>query len=183
MTNMVYWKQPAVEGEKGKPHTSLSKTFLPLTDQSDRCAVLQGWNGRPLPCAFLSSAVADLGQQVCTIRVLVFKDVSRDLDQEGVQLCLVPVVESLSVSVSWNIVSRIVLFPPIWLYRTGMTQKILMKMTSYSSPVPSHRGPYPEHPSSGDRPHKSAACRHTQCHYGPFSQNAPRPHLRPAGAG
>lgn len=35
-------------------------------------------------------------------------------------------------------------------------------------PVPSHRGPYPEHPSSGDRLHKSAACRHTQCHCGPF---------------
>lgn len=74
------------------------------------------------------------------------------------------------------------LFFFIWLYRTGMTQKMLMMITSHSSPVPSHRGPYPGHPSSGDRPHKSAACRHTRCHYGPFSQNDLHPHLQPAEA-
>lgn len=70
-------------------------------------------------------------------------------------------------------------FFPIWLYRTGIIQKILLLMTSNSSPVPCHHDPYPEHPSSGDRPHKSAACRHTQCHYGPFLQNALHPHLQP----
>lgn len=71
-----------VKKKKRKPVTSLSKAFLPLTNQSDWRAILQGRNGRPLPCAFLSGAVADLGQQVCAIRVPVFKDVGCDLDQE-----------------------------------------------------------------------------------------------------
>lgn len=67
----------------------------PLTDQSDGRAVLQGRNGRPLPCSFLPGTVADLGQQVRAVRVPVLEDVGRDLDEEGVQLCLVPVFKSL----------------------------------------------------------------------------------------
>lgn len=132
-----------------------------FTDQSDGCAVLQGWNGRPLPCAFLSGAVADLGQQVCVISVPVLEDVRRDLNQEGVQLCLVPVVKSLN---------------------TIKEHKQTTTTTSLSncSPVPSHRGSFPGRPSSGDTPHKSAACRRTQCRCGPFSQNVQRPRLRPA---
>lgn len=70
----------------------------PLTDQSDGRAVLQGRNGRPLPCSFLPGTVADLGQQVRAVRVPVLEDVGRDLDEEGVQLCLVPVLESLRAS-------------------------------------------------------------------------------------
>lgn len=46
--------------------------------------------------------------------------------------------------------------------------------------MPSHHAPSPEHPSSGDRPHRSAACLHIQCRYGPFSQNVLHPHLQPS---
>lgn len=52
--------------------------------------------------------------------------------------------------------------------------------SSRRPPVPSHRGSFPGRPSSGDTPHKSAACLHTQCRCGPFSQNARRPHRPPA---
>lgn len=76
--------------------------FLPLTDQSNRCAVLQSWNCRPLPCAFLSRTVTDLGQQMCTIRLFVFKNVGRDFNQEGVQLCLIPAVKGLRENMSAN---------------------------------------------------------------------------------
>lgn len=74
-----------------------------------------------------------------------------------------------------NIVTRIV-------YEHDPKQKMLM-LTSDSSPLPSRRDPCPEHPSSGDRPRRSAACRRTQCRYGPFSQSVLHPHLRPAQAG
>lgn len=87
------------------------RSLLPLTDQSNRSAILQSRNSRPLPCAFLSGAVTDLGQQVCAVGVPVLEDVSCDLNQEGVQLCLVPVFKSLSPSVSRNTV-RLILFAP-----------------------------------------------------------------------
>lgn len=55
-----------------------------------------------------------------------------------------------------------------------------IRMSSDRSPVPSRRGSFPGRPSSGDTPHKSAACPRTQCRCGPFSRNARRPRLRPA---
>lgn len=83
------------EQKEGLTLPGIMQPSHPLTDQSDGRAVLQGRNGRPLPCSFLPSTVADLGQQVRAVRVPVLEDVGRDLDEEGVQLCLVPVFESL----------------------------------------------------------------------------------------
>lgn len=87
-----------MEGEKERFRLPGIQSLLPLTDQSHGRAVLQGRNGRPLPCAFLAGTVADLGQQVRAIGVPVLEDVGRDLDEERVQLCLVPVFKSLSMS-------------------------------------------------------------------------------------
>lgn len=97
--------------EGGSEGLSAMQSLLPLTDQGHGSAVLQGRNSRPLPCAFLAGAVADLGQQVCAVGVPVLEDVSCDLNQEGVQLCLVPVFKSLSASVSRHKV-RLILFAP-----------------------------------------------------------------------
>lgn len=169
--------QLMAEGEKNETQYFL---VCGLTNQSDRCAVLQRWNGRPLPCAFLTCTVTDLGQQMCVIRVPVFEDVSRDLDEEGVQLCLVPAVESLHFTIYSD---ELYCLSPFDCAGTAPKKTKQIKTTSFSSPAPSHRDSFPERPSSGDRPHKSAACHHTQCHCGPFSQNALRPRLQPAEEG
>lgn len=82
--------------KRKKKATSLSTAaFLPLTNQSDGRAVFQGRNGRPLPCSFLSGTVSDLRQQMFAIAVPVFEDVCGDLNEEGVQLCLVPALKNL----------------------------------------------------------------------------------------
>lgn len=130
----LYWKQIAMTDHSKKPDTSLSTASFPhLTNQSHRCAILQCWNSRPLPRAFLSSTVADLGQQMRTIRILIFKDVSRDLDQEGVQLRLVPTVETLF---RYDDKRSATVFPfLIWLYRTVMTLiKLTCAISSWSIP-------------------------------------------------
>lgn len=157
----------------------------PLTDQSDGRAVLQGRNGRPLPCSFLPGTVADLGQQVRAVRVPVLEDVGRDLDEEGVQLCLVPVFKSLRaarVTVKKDtlllIYTHACVHTYIYIYVCTHTYRRIPR----GSPWPSRRGPCPGRPSSGDRPRRSAACRRTRCRCGPFSQSAPRLRLRPAEA-
>ena len=47
------------------------------------------------------------------------------------------------------------------------------------SPLTSRHAPCPPHLSSGDRPHRSAACLHIQSHCAPSSQSVQRPHLLP----
>ena len=68
-----------------------------LTDQGDGRAVLQRRDGGPLARALLPGAVPDLGEQVGARRVAELEDVGGDLDEEGVQLSLVPLVELLGM--------------------------------------------------------------------------------------
>jgi hypothetical protein len=66
-----------------------------LADQRDGHAVVERRNGRPLAGALLAGRVSDLLHQERAVLVLVLEDVFGDLDQEGVQLALVPFFKHL----------------------------------------------------------------------------------------
>lgn len=66
-----------------------------VTDECDRDSVLQGRDGRPLPCALLPCTVPDLWEEVFAIAVFEFENIGGDFDQEGVQLCLIPLLKDL----------------------------------------------------------------------------------------
>ena len=65
------------------------------TDERERYAVVERRDGRPLAGALLTGGVTDLVEQRVTVGVLVLEDVGRDLDQERVQLALVPLAHDL----------------------------------------------------------------------------------------
>ena len=67
-----------------------------LSDQGDGHPVLESRDGRPLPGSLLTGGVSDLLQQELAFLVLVLQDGRRDLDEEGVELALVPLVEDLA---------------------------------------------------------------------------------------
>lgn len=68
---------------------------MPRTNEGDGDAVVQGRDGRPLAGAFLARAVPDFGEQGFTVCVPELENVCCDLNQERVQLCLVPLLEGL----------------------------------------------------------------------------------------
>lgn len=86
-----------------------------VTNEGDGDAVLQGRDGRPLPGALLSRAVPDLGQQVLAVGILELEDVGRDLNQEGVQLGLVPLLKGLCAGQGPNSMRGEALPRPPWL--------------------------------------------------------------------
>lgn len=63
-----------------------------FANQCDRHAVIQRGNRRPLAGALLASSVSDALEQVALL-VLIFEYIPRDLDQERIQLALIPLVE------------------------------------------------------------------------------------------
>ena len=92
---------------------------MPPTDEGEGHALVEGRDGGPLPCALLASGVPDLLHEGLAVGVLEGEDVGGDLDEEGVQLTLVPLLQYLCVCVCGKrhpiaqIISSLVPRPPI----------------------------------------------------------------------
>merc|ERR1711971_742754 len=67
-----------------------------FSNERYRHPILESRDGRPLPGSLLTRGVPDLLQQELPLVVLVLQDGRGDLDQEGVELALVPLVEDLA---------------------------------------------------------------------------------------
>ena len=64
-----------------------------FADEGDRHSVVEGRDCRPLSGALLSGRIPDFLDEGVSGGVSVLEDVGRDLDEERIELALVPLVE------------------------------------------------------------------------------------------
>lgn len=67
-----------------------------FTDEGDRHAEVEGVDGSPLSGTLLTGLVEDLLNEGCAVLVVVLEDITGDLNQEGVEDTLVPLVENFT---------------------------------------------------------------------------------------
>lgn len=67
-----------------------------LTNEGDRKAQVERVDGSPLACALLASLVEDLLDKRLPVIIIELENVASNLDQEGVQDALVPLVKDVA---------------------------------------------------------------------------------------